>query len=118
MFRRPLQWRHAIQYPLVYVLQYGLGITLTTALIEGLHLHAEFVPALVIVLTLPFTFWLGRFGPGWRPACSAGASSPYPAFLGGVAKPTSDAADVFDDGGCSLRCMVTRQQIAAFESLE
>jgi putative flippase GtrA len=61
VFRRPLQWRHAIQYPLVYVLQYGLGITLTTALIEGLHLHAEYVLALVIVITLPFTFWLARW---------------------------------------------------------
>src|SRR6476469_709133 len=38
VFRRPLQWRHAIQYPLVYILQYGLGITLTTALIERVHL--------------------------------------------------------------------------------
>ena len=61
VFRRPLQWRHAIQYPLVYVLQYGLGITLMTALIEGLHLHAEYVPPLVIVITLPFTFWLSRW---------------------------------------------------------
>ena len=61
VFRRPLRWRHAVQYPLVYVLQYGLGITLMTAFIEGLHLHAEYVPALVIVITLPFTFWLARW---------------------------------------------------------
>jgi putative flippase GtrA len=61
VFRRPLQWRHAIQYPLVYVLQYGLGITLTTVLIEGLHLNAKYVPALVIVITLPFTFLLARW---------------------------------------------------------
>jgi putative flippase GtrA len=61
VFRRPLRWRHAAQYPLVYVLQYGLGITLTTAFIEGLHLHAEYVPVLVIVITLPFTFWLARW---------------------------------------------------------
>ena len=61
VFRRPLRWRHAVQYPLVFVLQYGLGITLMTAFIEGLHLHAEYVPALVIVITLPFTFWLARW---------------------------------------------------------
>jgi putative flippase GtrA len=60
VFRRPLQWRHAIQYPIVYVLQYGSGITLTTLLIERVHLSAEFVPALVIAITLPFTFWLSR----------------------------------------------------------
>ena len=62
VFRRPLQWRHAVQYPLVYVLQYGLGITLMTGgPFEGLHLHAEYVPALVIVITLPLTFWLARW---------------------------------------------------------
>jgi putative flippase GtrA len=61
VFRRPLQWRHAVQYPLVYVLQYGLGITLTTALIEGLHLHAVYAPPLAIMITLPFTFWLARW---------------------------------------------------------
>jgi putative flippase GtrA len=61
VFRRRLQWRHAVQYPLVYVVQYGLGITLTTAFIEGLHLHAEYVLPLVIVITLPVTFWLARW---------------------------------------------------------
>jgi len=61
VFRRPLQWQHALQYPLVYVVQYGLGIALTAALIEGLHLDAKLVPALVIILTLPFTFWLSRW---------------------------------------------------------
>jgi hypothetical protein len=49
---------------------------------------------------------------------SAGAGPPYPASLGGVAKPISEAANVFDDAGCSLRCVVTRQQIAPSESLE
>lgn len=61
VFRRPLQWRHAIQYPLVYVLQYGLGITLTTALIERVHLNAEIAAAVAILLTVPFTFWLSRW---------------------------------------------------------
>ncbi len=61
VFRRPLNWRHALQYPLVYLLQYGLGITLTTLLVEGAGVNAEFVPPLVIVLTLPFTFLLSRW---------------------------------------------------------
>jgi putative flippase GtrA len=60
VFRRPLRWRDAAQYPLVYVLQYSLGITLTTLLIEGANLNPEIVPALVIVMTLPFTFLLSR----------------------------------------------------------
>jgi putative flippase GtrA len=61
VFRRPLQWRHALQYPLVYIVQYGLGITLTTAFIEGLHLRAEYALPVVIVITLPVTFWLARW---------------------------------------------------------
>jgi putative flippase GtrA len=61
VFRRPLQWRHAAQYPLVYVLQYLLGFTLTVALVERAHINPEFVLALVIVITLPFTFWLSRW---------------------------------------------------------
>jgi putative flippase GtrA len=76
VFRRPLQWRHSIQYPLVYVLQYGLGITLTTAFIEGVHLNAEFAAALAIVITVPFTFTAepmdhqaqGTPGPSLNPA--------------------------------------------------
>jgi putative flippase GtrA len=61
VFRRPLQWRHAAQYPLVYALQYLLGITLTVALVERAHVNPEFVLALVIVITLPVTFWLSRW---------------------------------------------------------
>jgi putative flippase GtrA len=61
VFRRPLQWRRAIQYPLVYVLQYGLGITLTTGLVQRAHLDAEFAAAVAIVLTVPFTFLLSRW---------------------------------------------------------
>jgi putative flippase GtrA len=96
VFRRPLQWRHAIQYPLVYVLQYGLGITLTTALIEGLHFHAEYVPALVIVITLPFTFWLARWiikrekKTGFRssPPPASGLFPKLPAREGHCTRPT------------------------------
>jgi putative flippase GtrA len=60
VFHRPLRWRDAAQYPLVYVLQYALGITLTTVLIEAVELNPEIVPALVIIMTLPVTFFLSR----------------------------------------------------------
>ncbi|ASW86162.1 GtrA family protein [Mycobacterium intracellulare] len=79
VFRRPLRWRHAMQYPLVYLLQYGLGLALMTVLVEWLHLHAELAPVLVIVAMLPFTFWLARWiikrenrGPTAKRTTSAG----------------------------------------------
>jgi putative flippase GtrA len=61
VFRRPLQWRHAVQYPLVYVVQYGLGITLTTTQVELLHVDAKFAPILMIIITVPITFWMSRW---------------------------------------------------------
>ncbi len=61
VFRRPLQRRHALAYPTVYLLQYVLGLALTTAFVEVVGINAEFVPPLVIVFTLPFTFWLSRW---------------------------------------------------------
>ena len=61
VFRGPLRWQHAIQFPLVYVVQYLLGITLTTALIEGAQVDANIAPALAIVIAVPFTFWLARW---------------------------------------------------------
>jgi putative flippase GtrA len=61
VFRRPLQWRHAVQYPLIYVVQYGLGIILTTAFVERLHVRAEFALALVIAITVPVMFLLARW---------------------------------------------------------
>jgi len=61
VFRRSLAWRHAVQYPLVYILQYGIGITLITLLVADVHINAEFGPPLVIMITLPFTFLLSRW---------------------------------------------------------
>jgi putative flippase GtrA len=61
VFRRPLQWRQAVQYPLVYLAQYVLGITLMMALVQGAHVGADVAPAMVIVITLPKTFWKSRW---------------------------------------------------------
>jgi putative flippase GtrA len=61
VFRRPLRWQHAVRYPLVYAAQYVLGITLMTALVKGVYLDAEFALVLVMVITLPFTFWMSRW---------------------------------------------------------
>ncbi len=61
VFRSPLRWRHAVQYPLVYIVQYALGITLTTIFIKHLHIRAELVLPLVIAIAVPITFWMTRW---------------------------------------------------------
>jgi len=45
----------------VYVLQYGLGIVVTTALVEGMNVNAKWAAAAAIVFAVPFTFWLSRW---------------------------------------------------------
>ena len=61
VFRRPLRWQRALQFPLVYVLQYLLGVSLTTALVEIANLRPELAAALAIPITLLPTFWLSRW---------------------------------------------------------
>jgi putative flippase GtrA len=88
VFQRPLRWRHALKYPLVYVLQYGLGLALTTVLVEIANLNPNYAAAIAIVITVPFTFWLSRWiikGPE-RPATAAHVPQPE----GGASKPVAE----------------------------
>ncbi len=60
VFRRPLEWRKALEFPLVYVVQYVFGIVLLYFLVELFHIDEVIAPAIVIVLSLPVTFLLSR----------------------------------------------------------
>lgn len=60
VFRQPLQWKKAFQFPLVYVAQYLAGLVLLSLLVELVHIKQEFAPVLVIAATVPLTFILSR----------------------------------------------------------
>jgi len=60
VFREPMRTRSAAYYPLVYVAQFVCGILLIKILISVLHVPEWLAPALVIVLTLPVTYFLSR----------------------------------------------------------
>lgn len=60
VFHQPLRLKSAVQFPLVYVVQYGAGIGLLAFFVETLHLSADLAPALVIAVTVPVTFILSR----------------------------------------------------------
>lgn len=60
VFRQPLSARAALRYPLVYLVQFLLGLVLLKLLIEALHVSAWLAPLLVSVLTIPATFLLSR----------------------------------------------------------
>ncbi len=60
VFRQPLRWRKAVQFPLVYLLQYALTMALSALLIDDLGIDAAFAPVIVICITVPTTFVAAR----------------------------------------------------------
>jgi putative flippase GtrA len=60
VFRQPMRWRSALRYPLVYLLQFVLGLILLKILVEVLHMPQRFAPLAVAVLTIPATFLASR----------------------------------------------------------
>jgi len=60
VFKQELELRKAIKYPLVYVNQYVLGALSLYLLVHFLGISKLVAPLLVIVLTIPVTFFLSR----------------------------------------------------------
>lgn len=61
VFREPLELRKAIQFPVVYLVQFFAGIVLLFLLVEGLGVGSAVAPFLVIIFTVPITYLLSRF---------------------------------------------------------
>ncbi len=60
VFKQPLRWRSALRYPLVYLLQFLLGLVLLKILIEAAHISPRLAPLAVSILTIPATFFASR----------------------------------------------------------
>lgn len=60
VFRTKFRWRSLLAYPIVYVIQYALGMILLPFLIEILNLDRLFAASIVIVTTPPVTFIASR----------------------------------------------------------
>jgi putative flippase GtrA len=58
VFHQPLSLRKALQYPLVYIIQYLIGITFLHIFVDLLQLDAKFVPLIIICFTIPVTYLL------------------------------------------------------------
>jgi putative flippase GtrA len=61
VFHQHLSLRKAIQYPLIYIVQYILSITSLHIFVDLLHFDARFVPLIIIFYTVPVTYVLSRF---------------------------------------------------------
>jgi putative flippase GtrA len=60
VFRQPMTVKSLLRYPLVYVVQYIVGLGLMYVFVELLHLDASLAPLPTTTLTLPITFILSR----------------------------------------------------------
>ncbi|MDQ3523958.1 MAG: GtrA family protein [Chloroflexota bacterium] len=61
VFRAPWSWKRLMAYPLVYLLQYGLGLLFLSLLVERGWVSQELAPLAVVVITLPLTFLATRY---------------------------------------------------------
>ena len=60
VFRQPLRARSALLFPLVYLVQFLLGLILLRVLIEILNMPDWIAPLLVSSITIPMTFFMSR----------------------------------------------------------
>lgn len=60
VFKQELKLRKAVKYPLVYLTQYMVGLVSLYLLVQILKVNQLWAPALVILVTIPLTFFLSR----------------------------------------------------------
>ena len=60
VFRSEWSWRGFLQFPLVYVAQYLVGVALLWFLVERLGIDPAVAPILVLVVLVPLTFLMSR----------------------------------------------------------
>jgi putative flippase GtrA len=60
VFKQELKLSKALKYPLVYLAQYLLGASSLYLLVRVMRVDKLLAPALVVVLTIPLTFFLSR----------------------------------------------------------
>lgn len=59
-FQESFSVRQFIPYPLVYVMQYGVGLLLVYSLVDLTGINKFIAPIIVLVLTVPLTFFMSR----------------------------------------------------------
>lgn len=60
VFRVPLSWAVLFSYPVVYVLQYMFSALLLGGLIEYFGIEESVAPLFVVVLSIPFTYFMSK----------------------------------------------------------
>ena len=61
VFESRVRLTKALQYPLVYLVQYLLSVLLLYVLVEILTINKLIAPGLIVLVTVPMTYFLSRF---------------------------------------------------------
>lgn len=61
VFRSPFTWSKFFQYPVIYALQYVMGLLLLTILIEYFALDERIAPIVNVIVLTPLTFILNKW---------------------------------------------------------
>ena len=61
VFREKLRLSRALQYPVVYLVQYLVGLAVLYLLVELFHVSPLIAPFAVVAVTLPITYSLSRY---------------------------------------------------------
>ena len=61
VFKAHQGWKSVMLYPFVYFVQYLFGMVVLWLVVSKLDLNVELGPLVVVVLTMPLTYWLTRF---------------------------------------------------------
>ena len=61
VFRVPLDWRNAIRFPVVYAVQYLIGLLLLWMLVAFAGMRPEWAALVVIIVNVPVGFLALRF---------------------------------------------------------
>lgn len=60
VFQDKLAWKKFFQYPVVYIVQYGLSAGLMAIMVTQLHLSKTVAPLVILIITIPITYFLSR----------------------------------------------------------
>ena len=61
VFVQPLKLRQFLRFPIVYIVQYGLGIAILKLLVETGSVGPRLGMVFVILITIPVTFLLSKY---------------------------------------------------------
>jgi len=61
VFKQNLSFKKALQFPLVYLVQYALGIAILYIAVTQFGMDPFYAPLLVIIISIPITYVLSKF---------------------------------------------------------